>query len=297
MRTMRKVTVGFGPLVSIPASVYKAGDSKNESFHLAHRDDGGPIKQKRFCDTCLVEVSWDDICRSFEKDDGTKVLFESSELDTMQSNDIRVERFIPADQVNPALMTGNHYYIGPRDGSDPIFATFVAAMEKAGRVGLLKTALFGRDRISVLTPVDGVLMLSLLFWPSEVPSPSEVPFKGSRAVEPSDVEMALTLMGPMDGNYDESLFTDASKASLQAFLERKSGDPSAITVTAPEDGKPAEAVQPSVTATLAAALKAQKEQTAAKPKPRRRAPARGKSLTAIVEGEAKRVRKTPAGVK
>ena len=106
MRAMWKGAVSFG-LVNVPVKMYTATTSHDISFHQVHRLDGGRIKYKRVCDVCGEEVGYDDIAKGYESPEGQLVILTDEDLAQLPlsgSREIEVERFVPAEQIDPMLL-------------------------------------------------------------------------------------------------------------------------------------------------------------------------------------------------
>ena len=72
MRAIWKGAVSFG-LVNVPVRLYSATENHDVQFRQVHREDGGRIRYKRICSVDGAEVSFDDIAKGFETEDGQMV--------------------------------------------------------------------------------------------------------------------------------------------------------------------------------------------------------------------------------
>src|SRR6201987_1100409 len=103
MRAIWKGAVSFG-LVSIAVKLYSATEEKDIRFHQVHRTDGGRIKYQRVCSIDGEIVSYDDIAKGYETEDGDMVVLtdeDFKDLPASSSKEISVEKFVPAEQIDP----------------------------------------------------------------------------------------------------------------------------------------------------------------------------------------------------
>ena len=121
MRAMWKGSVSFG-LVNVPVKMYTATQSNDVSFHQVHREDGGRIRYKRICSVCGEEVPYDEIAKGYEADDGQLVILTDEDLADLPvhgSREIEVERFVPAEQIDPLLLEKSYYLSPENTGRKP----------------------------------------------------------------------------------------------------------------------------------------------------------------------------------
>ena len=98
MRAIWKGAVSFG-LVNVPVRLYSATENHDVQFRQVHREDGGRIKYQRICSIDGEQVSYDDIAKGYETDDGQIVVLTDEDLaglPTRSSKEIAVEKFVPA---------------------------------------------------------------------------------------------------------------------------------------------------------------------------------------------------------
>ena len=110
MRAIWKGAVSFG-LVNVPG-LYSATENHDVQFRQVHREDGGRIRYKRICSVDGAEVSFDDIAKGFETEDGQMVVLTDDDfahLPAQSSKEIAVEKFVPGDQIDPMLLDKSHY--------------------------------------------------------------------------------------------------------------------------------------------------------------------------------------------
>ena len=73
MRAIWKGAVSFG-LVNVPVRLYSATENHDVQFRQVHREDGGRIRYQRICSIDGEQVSYDDIAKGYETEDGRMVV-------------------------------------------------------------------------------------------------------------------------------------------------------------------------------------------------------------------------------
>lgn len=224
MRAIWKGSVSFG-LVSVPVKVYAATESHDVSFRQVHYKDGGRIKYQRVCSVCGEEVSYADIAKGYETEDGEMVILtdeDLSDLPVTSSREIAVEQFVPTDQIDPMLFEKSYYLEPEKSGAKP-YALLRQALLDADRMAVVTVALRQRTTIAILrvreTEAGDVIVLQTMMWPDEVRVPDFTVEAGD--VKPAEVKMAHMLVETLAGDFDPSQFSDDYSEALEAVVQAK----------------------------------------------------------------------------
>lgn len=293
MRAMWKGAVSFG-LVNVPVRMYTATSSHDVSFHQVHRSDGGRIRYKRTCDVCGEEVGYDEIAKGYESPDGQLVILtdeDLADLPVTASREIEVERFVPAEQIDPMLLEKCYYLEPDKMGVKP-YALLREALRAADRMALVHVAIRQRSTMAVLRVRDDVIVLQTMLWPDEIRRPEFDDLGDTSELRPQELAMASSLVDSMTGDYVPEEFADDYRGAVQALISAKleGGESSEAPVAAPTSGSSGQvvdllaALQRSVEAAQgragsplepqAPAKKAAAKKAAAKKAPAKKAPAR-----------------------
>ncbi|SNT52396.1 DNA end-binding protein Ku [Streptosporangium subroseum] len=265
MRSIWRGSVAFG-LVTIPVKLHVATEQRNVTFHTVHREDGGRVKFRRFCTVCEEEVPYVDVAKGYELPAGEMVVLDDDDFEGLPlstSRRIEVLQFSPADQIDPILLNKS-YYLEP----DPVgvrpYVLLRDALERSGRVAIVKVALRQRESLAVLRIRDGVFVLETMLWPDEV-RPVDFAFEEEGVdLRSQELRMTESLIETMVADFDPEQYRDAYREALQEVIEAKIAGKEIIHTGAPAEERP--------TADLMAALRASVE--AAKKQAGSRAPAR-----------------------
>lgn len=224
MRAIWKGAVSFG-LVSVPVKLYAATESHDVSFRQVHAADGGRIRYQRICSLDGEEVPYADIAKGYETEDGEMVILtddDLAELPSTSSREIAVEKFVPADQIDPLLFEKSYYLEPEGTGAKP-YALLRQALLDADRMAVVTVALRQRTTVGVLrvraTEAGEVIVLQTMMWPDEIRTPDfsvEVD-----KVKPAEVKMANMLVETLAGDFDPAEFEDDYAAAVEALVKAK----------------------------------------------------------------------------
>jgi DNA end-binding protein Ku len=222
MQSIWKGAISFG-LVSIPVRLYSATEEKDISFRQVHREDGGRIRYKRVCSVDGEEVAYSDIAKGYELPDGEMVVLEDDDfanLPISSSRAVEVLSFVPEDQVDPVQM-GKPYYCDPTGGDSKPYVLLRDSLEGAGKVAIVKVALRQRERLAMLRPREGVLVLQTLLWPDEVREARFDFLDQDVTVRPQELQMAESYIAALSADFEPDEFTDNYRQALEELIEAK----------------------------------------------------------------------------
>jgi DNA end-binding protein Ku len=216
-----KGSISFG-LVSIPIRLFSATEEKDISFRQVHREDGGRIRYKRVCSVDGEEVPYSDIAKGYELPDGEMVVLDDDDfanLPISSSRAVEVLSFVPAEQID-AVQMGKPYYCDPTGDAKP-YVLLRDALDNAERVAVVKVALRQRERLAVLRPRDGVLVMQTLLWPDEVRAAKLDFLDDDVTVRPQELTMAESYIAALSADFDPSEFADGYREALEEVIEAK----------------------------------------------------------------------------
>lgn len=222
MRSIWKGSISFG-LVSIPVKLYSATEERDVSFHQVHRDDGGRIRYKRVCQLDGEEIPYSDIAKGYELPSGEVVVLtddDFADLPLTTSRSIDVLEFVPLDQVDP-IYFAKSYYLEPEGAGAKPYVLLREALEKSGRVALVKIALRQRETLATLRVRDGVFVLEMMLWPDEIREPSFGFLDDDIDVRQQELAMAQSLIDTLSGDFQPEQYSDNYREALQALIEAK----------------------------------------------------------------------------
>lgn len=222
MRAIWKGAVSFG-LVNVPVRLFAATQEHDIRFHQVHRADGGRIRMKRICSVCGEEVSYDQLAKGYEAEDGRLVVLTDEDFESLPlatGHEIDVIEFVPTEQVDPVLY-GRSYYLEPDSRAAKPYALLREALETTERMAVVKVALRQRESLAVLRVRDRVIMLQTLLWPDEVREADFPILKEDVELRPQELRMAASLVDSMATDFEPDSFEDDYQKALFDMVEAK----------------------------------------------------------------------------
>ncbi|MDO5628266.1 MAG: Ku protein [Mobilicoccus sp.] len=222
MRAIWKGAVSFG-LVTVPVRLYSATENHDIQFRQVRASDGSRIRYKRVAEADGEEVPYAQITKGYETADGTMVVLTADELASLpsrSSKEISVEKFVPADQIDPMLLDKSYYLEPDRTGAKA-YALLREALRDTDRVAVATLSVRTRMTTAVLRVRDDVIVCQTMLWPDEIRAAEfgvldDVP-------EPTDkeVEMAHLLVESLAGDFAAEDYEDDYARAVQELVERK----------------------------------------------------------------------------
>ncbi len=222
MRSIWKGAISFG-LVTIPVKLYSATEDKDVSFHQVRRRDGSRIRYKRVAEADGEEVPYGEIAKGYELPTGETVVLtdeDFADLPLTTSRAIDVLQFVPLEEVDPIYFQKSYYLEPEKTGAKP-YVLLRDALERSGKVAVVKIALRQRERLATLRVKDGVFVLETMLWPDEVRQPDFGFLDDEVEVRPQELQMAGSLIDTLSGDFDPAQYSDAYREALEALVEAK----------------------------------------------------------------------------
>ncbi len=306
-QTVWKGSISFG-LVSIPVRLISATEEKSVSFRQVHAADGGRIRYQRICDIDGKEVAYADIAKGYELGGGEIVMLtdeDLADLPVTSSKVVDVTAFVPFDQVDPTALS-RAYYAEPTGDAKP-YVLLRDTLEESGRVAVVKVALRNRERLAVLRPQDGVLVVQTMLWPDEIRRPDFKFLDEGVTVRPQEQQMAQSYVETLAGDFEPEQYVDDYRHAVEEVVQAKiQGHEVEKAPEVPEGGKVVdlmEALRRSVAEAKrkrGAGGEAEEEEEPAKKGASKKAPAKkaaAKKTTAAKKTAAKKTTAKKAAVK
>ncbi|MEU4094481.1 Ku protein [Streptomyces sp. NPDC026673] len=215
--------ISFG-LVTLPIHLYSAAEEHGTGFHQVHARDGSRVRHRRVCESEDVEVPQSEIARGLERPDGRTVVLLDEDLAGLPlptKRTVEVLGFIDEGDVDPVLYS-RPYWVGAagEQGQRP-YALLVEALARHGRVAVAKVTLRTRERLAVLRPRHGMLVLHTLLWPEEIREPDDL--SSSAPVTDRELELAELLMDLLAGVEIADLHDEYAAALEQLVVAKMTG--------------------------------------------------------------------------
>ena len=242
MKAIWSGTIGFG-LVSIPVSLYSALEaSEHVTFRQLHKKDRAPIRYKKFCSKEDVEVPNSEIVKGYEFEKGRYVVVSEEDIEKVRPASTRVidlQQFAERDELDPIYFERPYYLAPDTQVAADAFAVIREGM--AGKVGIGKVALYGREYLVAVEAKERGLVMYTLRQADEIRAMDEVseydllPAKP----KPAEVQLARQVISTFEKPLDMKQFKDEYQSELRRIIDAKvAGE----EVTATEEETPSKVV-------------------------------------------------------
>jgi DNA end-binding protein Ku len=222
MHSIWKGAISFG-LVAIPIQLFAATEERGVSLHQVHAKDGGRIRYRRFCAVDGDEVPYGDIAKGYELPNGDVVVLaeeDFAQLPLSSSRAIDVLSFVEASTIDP-IQLSRCYYCDPTSPDVKPYVLLRDALERTGKVAVVKVALRQRESLAILRPRDRMLVLQLLLWPDEVREPRFALLDDDVLLRPQELRMAESYVETLTGEIDRQETVDQYRVALEQLVEAK----------------------------------------------------------------------------
>ena len=220
-RSIWSGVISFG-VVSIPVKLYAATESKDVSFHLLHKECQGRLRQLRWCPPCGREVAWEATARGYEYATDQHVVMSEDDFEKLplaSRQTIELSGFVGAGEIDPVFYEKS-YYLEPEKLGEKPFALLMRALAKKELTAVAQIAIRNKERLCVLRPLDGALMLQTLFYPDEIRVQRDAEVPKVQLTE-QELTMAFTLIELLSEPFDPAGYRDEYREALMSVIEAK----------------------------------------------------------------------------
>ena len=212
-------------LVNIPVKVFPATESAATiAFNQLHAACQTRIQQKRWCPTCDREVPNTELVKGYEFEKGRYVIVTEEDMQKVRVESTRVinlAQFTDDTAIDP-IYVDRAYYLAP-DG--PMAAEAFAVMREgmAGKAGIGKVALYGREYLVAIRPQKKGLVMYTLHHDAEIRSIDQIEELSSvpAKVKPEEMKLAKQVIATFDSELDLKEYKDEYKQGLRQIIDAK----------------------------------------------------------------------------
>jgi DNA end-binding protein Ku len=240
-------SLSFG-LVNVPVGLYSAVRDRDLHFNQLHEPDGSPIETRRVCAHEGREVSWDEIAKGYELEDGRWVLLSDADLEAAaprKSHTIDIESFVEEQEIDPIYLDRPYLLVPENESAVRAYALLGEAMRRSGKVALGRFVMRAKEHLVSIRPRADLLTLTTMRFHDEVRPSAEVAAEIDAAAEPTgeQIENAMAIIEELEVPFDPTRYRDEHRAHLERIIKRKqkgqkisvpSVDPEPVVPTAPD---------------------------------------------------------------
>jgi DNA end-binding protein Ku len=255
-------------LVSCPVSLVPATtEAKRIRFNQLNSETGNRLAQQLVDSKTGETVERDQIVKGYEYDRGRYVTISDDELKALQiesSKIIDLDRFVDRDEVDPIYLDTPYYVYPDGELAAETFRVIGEAMVHKNKVGMGRVTISSRERLVLVEPRGGGLVMSTVRSADEV-RPAEFGPQAKGDIDTDMVAIAETIIERRSGAFDPASFRDRYQDALRELVaEKTKGQPMA----------PREVAEPPKVINLMEALKRSLAQEEKEPTPAKEAAAK-----------------------
>jgi len=168
------------------------------------------------------EIERDEVVKGYEYERGQFVTFTPEELkalDVESSHMIDLATFVPRAEIDPVYFNAPYYVYPDGQIATEAFGVIGAAMKEAGMAGLGRVTIARRERMVLVEPRDGGMLLITLRSADEVRAADFTP--ATADIDPDMVAVAETIIKRRTGSFDPATFRDRYQDALNELIEAK----------------------------------------------------------------------------
>ena len=212
-------------LVNIPVKVFPATESAASlSFNQLHAECQTRIQQKRWCPHCEREVTSGELAKGYEFEKGRYVIVSEEDIKKVRVESTRVinlVQFANASEIDP-IYVDRAYYLAP-DG--PMAADAFAVMREgmAGKAGIGKVALYGREYLVAVRPQKKGFVMYTMHHDAEIRSIDQIEELSSlpAKVRPDEMKLAKQVVATFDADLNLKDYKDEYRDGLRRIIDAK----------------------------------------------------------------------------
>ena len=212
-------------LVNIPIRVFPATDSAaSVSFNQLHGECQTRIQQKKWCPKCEREVPNAELVKGYEFEKGRYVVVSEDDIEKVRPASTRVidlQQFAERDELDPIYFERPYYLAPDTQVAADAFAVIREGM--AGKVGIGKVALYGREYLVAVEAREKGLVMYTLRQADEIRAMNEVseydllPEKTKTA----EVQLARQVISTFEKPLDLKQYKDEYQSELRRIIDAK----------------------------------------------------------------------------
>jgi len=221
MRAIWTGSIGFG-LVNIPVKLYSAAESSSLDLHMLNKKDLSPIKYHRVDEETGKEVPWAEIVKGYELD-GEYIILDDKDFEqasVKKSKIIEIDNFVSEDEI-PTTYYEKPYYLEPGKDAAHAYSLLLEALLKSKKVGISSFVLRNRESLSVLKPMDNIIVLNQIRFPEEIRSTRGLILPEKQDFSKKELDLAMNLIEQYSTKLDLSAYKDTYTEELMKLIRLK----------------------------------------------------------------------------
>ncbi|HWQ91624.1 MAG TPA: Ku protein [Clostridia bacterium] len=223
MRPLWSGAITFG-LVNIPVNLYSASSAHQRvDLDLLRASDHSRIRYKKVAEVDNQEVPREHIVKGYQYEKDRYVVltdedFKQVQISSNQTVDIR--EFVKLEDIDPRYFD-SPYFLAPAKSGAKAYNLLRTALDQTGLAGVAKVVIRPpREHLTVIKPLDGILVLETLHFADELRDPKELQ-PPEAPVGRKELDMAISLVKTMEEEWQPEKYHDEYRESLMKLIDEK----------------------------------------------------------------------------
>jgi DNA end-binding protein Ku len=163
---------------------------------------------------------------------------ELDELEAESNSSIDLKEFIPIKKIDPVYFE-RAYYLGAEEAGSKAYRLLADEMGKSGRVALVEMIFHNREKLVLIRPMKGGLVLQFIYHEEEVRDFDEIAKAEGERLTPAEFELATGLVEKLSAaEFEPEAYTDEYRARVKNIFDQKAkGQEITIAPPAPPSGQ------------------------------------------------------------
>ena len=267
-RAMWRGAISFG-MVVIPIRLFNATRSRTIPFSTLHSTCNTKLRHRRWCEHHNEFVEKEEVARGYEYERGQYLVMDDADfqgLPVSSTHTIGITKFVSLDQIDP-IYYQRSYWLEPEALGRKPYMLLKNALEKTNRVAIASVSIQQKEHICAVRATGDGLLMSTMVHADELARTDELELDGEGEVSDAEVEMAVTLIDQLTGEFAPEEYADEYRAALEKRIEAKLAGAAPVVASAePEVGQVVDlmaALRSSIEATRRQAADAEEPEPAA----------------------------------
>ncbi|MFB5281799.1 Ku protein [Peribacillus sp. Hz7] len=227
MHTVWKGNLSFG-LVNIGIKLHSAIEDKDVKLIGIHKDCLVPIQYEKVAPGCEEgPVEPEDIVKAYQYGANKYVIVSEEELSNLKREyeveSVDLISFVQLEEIDPIYFERS-YFINPMEGSERTYVLLRQALERTGKIGIVKISLRSRQHLAIIRVYKHGLILETIHYPDEVRSIQQVsnlPSEEQVTIQMKELIAATTLINQLTVPFVPEDYKDEYRTALLDLIETK----------------------------------------------------------------------------
>lgn len=222
MKAIWKGNISFG-LVSIPIRLFSGSVTHRIDLDMIRKKDKCEIQYVRVCKKDGKEVPWDDIAKGYKKEDGDYIIIDEKDFAKAlpeKTQRIDIFEFVLEDDI-PSQYLEKPYIVEPAKEARKTYVLLREALKKSGKAGLAKYVIRSTEHLGILKVEGDAILLIQMRFDQDLRDPAEANIPGAMKLEKKELDMALSIVDGMTGEFEPEKYKDTYKDELLKIIRKK----------------------------------------------------------------------------